>query len=263
MIKLDAIHCPKIWGYEDWIASTYIDGCQKEFLDFVKADYPLIVKVIKADSTLSVQVHPDDKDAEELEGKGIRGKTECWYILDATPDAKLVYGLKPDATCQKIADDIKSGTLEKDLHFVNVKKGDFIFIPSGTVHAIGGGIKLLEIQQSSNVTYRLYDWNRGRELHVEKSLKVLSSKSMSKMLPEIQHFDKSFTCKYFALELLSGTNLKADETTLLFLLEGNNVNVESSDGTKLVVEKENIIAVKAGEELKFSGNGTFMKIVAK
>ena len=83
------------------------------------------------------------------------------------------------------------------------------------------------------------------------------------LLKNFRNFDKSFTCKYFALELLSGTNLKADETTLLFLLEGNNVNVESSDGTKLVVEKENIIAVKAGEELKFSGNGTFMKIVAK
>ena len=93
-IKLTPITSEKIWGYELWIASTHPNGTQPEFAQAVGGDFPLLVKIIQANDTLSIQVHPDDQKALELEGPGNRGKTECWYVLDAAPDAKLVYGLK-------------------------------------------------------------------------------------------------------------------------------------------------------------------------
>ena len=113
---------------------------------------------------MSIQVHPDDDFAVKLEGKGNRGKTECWYILDAEPDAKLVYGIKEGYSNEELAQAIKENKLEGYLDYVQVKAGDFVFIPAGTVHAIGGGIRLMEVQQSCDLTYRLYDYGRGREV---------------------------------------------------------------------------------------------------
>ena len=101
MVKLSPIRSEKVWGYEDWIASTHPDGCQKEFKELVK-DYPLLVKIIQANDTLSVQVHPDDEDAKRLEGENQRGKTECWYVLDAEGRASLVYGLKKNYSKQEL-----------------------------------------------------------------------------------------------------------------------------------------------------------------
>ena len=101
MVKLNPIRSEKVWGYEDWIASTHPDGCQSEFKALVK-DYPLLVKVIQANDTLSVQVHPDDEDAKRLEGQNCRGKTECWYVLSADEGASLVYGLKGNPSKEEI-----------------------------------------------------------------------------------------------------------------------------------------------------------------
>ena len=175
MLKLDPIKSDKIWGYELWIASTHPNGCQNSFKEFCGGDYPLLVKVIQANDTLSIQVHPDDDWAVKLEGKGNRGKTECWYVLDAAPDAKLVYGIKPGFSNEVLAKAITDNTLEQYLEFVNVKPGDFVYIPAGTVHAIGGGLRLMEVQQSCDLTYRLYDWGRGREVHIEKGLAVIKA----------------------------------------------------------------------------------------
>ena len=121
MLKLNAIKSEKIWGYELWIASTHPNGCQQEFKDFCGGDYPLLVKVIQANDTLSIQVHPDDDWAVKLEGKGNRGKTECWYVLDAAPDAKLVYGIKEGFSNEVLAKAITENKLEQYLEFVNVK----------------------------------------------------------------------------------------------------------------------------------------------
>ena len=121
MLKLDAIKSEKIWGYELWIASTHPNGCQDNFKDFCGGDYPLLIKVIQANDTLSIQVHPDDEDAVRLEGPGNRGKTECWYVLDAAPGAKLVYGLKDGASREQLADAIQNNALDPYLNFVEVK----------------------------------------------------------------------------------------------------------------------------------------------
>ena len=193
MLKLNQIRSDKIWGYELWIASTHPNGCQEEFKNAVGGDYPLLVKVIQADDTLSIQVHPDDELAVKLEGPGNRGKTECWYVLDAAPDAKLVYGIKEGYSNQELAKAINENTLESYLEIVSVKPGDFVFIPAGTVHAIGAGLRLMEVQQSCDLTYRLYDWGRGREVHVEKGLAVIKREDM---IPVAQ-FPGEFDCKYF------------------------------------------------------------------
>ena len=139
MIKLKALHFDKIWGYEEWIASVHPGGRQEEFYDAVGKDFPLLVKIIEAKDSLSVQVHPDDQLARELEGEKERGKTECWYVLAAEEGAKLVYGLKGSYTTEELRQAIEEGRLEDYLNLASVKKGDFIFIPAGTVHAIGGG----------------------------------------------------------------------------------------------------------------------------
>ena len=113
MLKLTPIKSEKIWGYELWIASTHPNGPQSEFVKACGGEYPLLVKIIQANDTLSIQVHPDDEDAVRLEGPGNRGKTECWYVLDAAPGAKLVYGLKDGASREQLADAIQPSYLRQ------------------------------------------------------------------------------------------------------------------------------------------------------
>lgn len=139
---------------------------------------PVLIKLIDAEKDLSVQVHPDDAYARAWEGQV--GKTELWYVVDARPGARLVRGFEHDMTSVLLRDAVKRGDLEKHLHSTAVRPGDVFFIPPGTVHAIGAGCLVAEIQQSSNVTYRLYDYNRRdkngclRPLHMDRALDVLN-----------------------------------------------------------------------------------------
>lgn len=128
----------------------------------------LLVKFIFTDAALSVQVHPNDEQAPP----GVRGKNECWYILDAEPGAQLAVGLKREMSVDELRAAALDGSIESDLGFVDVQPGDFFSIPAGTIHAIGPGISLLEVQQNSDITYRLYDYGRPRELHLEDGLRV-------------------------------------------------------------------------------------------
>jgi len=138
---------------------------------------PILIKLIDAKRDLSVQVHPDDAYAREHE-HGELGKTEMWYVLDASRDAKLVYGLRHDCEKETLRKAVENGTVERHLQKVAVKKDDLFYIEAGTIHAIGAGVLVAEIQESSNLTYRLYDYDRldkngrKRELHVEKALEV-------------------------------------------------------------------------------------------
>jgi mannose-6-phosphate isomerase len=135
--------------------------------------FPLLVKILDAQETLSVQVHPPAAVAAQLGGES---KTEIWYITDATPQAELFVGLKPGVTRADFEQRIKDGTVAEALHHFLVKAGDAMFLPSGRLHAIGGGNVLFEIQQNSDTTYRVFDWNRvgldgkPRELHIAQSL---------------------------------------------------------------------------------------------
>ena len=139
--------------------------------------FPLLVKMIDAAAWLSIQVHPNDRQARELEGEP-RGKTEAWVVLSADEGAQLVIGLRPGTSREQMAAAIRSSQLENHLVYSNVKAGDVLYIPANTVHALGPGLLIYEIQQSSDITYRLYDWGRvglngrPRQLHIDKGLQV-------------------------------------------------------------------------------------------
>lgn len=139
-------------------------------------EFPLLTKILDAKTDLSVQVHPNDEQAKAME-KVPFGKTECWYIIDAEPGAEIVYG-HHSQTAEEFRERVKACEWDELLRKIKVKPGDFFYVPSGTIHAIGGGILILETQQSSDVTYRVYDYGRKdadgneRELHIEQSIAV-------------------------------------------------------------------------------------------
>ncbi len=137
--------------------------------------FPLLVKLLFPEDKLSVQVHPDDALAQAM-GQP-RGKTECWYVLEAEPGATIMLGLKPGATVDTVRAAIAAGTLEELMEFVPVAVGDMVFVDAGTVHAIGPGVVLLETQQTCDITFRMYDYGRPRELHVEQALRAMKLKT--------------------------------------------------------------------------------------
>ena len=128
----------------------------------------LLVKYLFTSDKLSVQVHPSDEQAPD----GSNGKEECWLVLDAEPDARLAVGFRENVTAEQMRAGALDGSIEQMLEWHPVKAGDFFYIPAGTVHAIGSGIALIEIQQNSDITYRFYDYGRPRELHLDESLSV-------------------------------------------------------------------------------------------
>jgi mannose-6-phosphate isomerase len=138
-----------------------------------EGDYPVLVKFIFTSERLSVQVHPDDDYARRHENS--RGKTEMWHILGAEPGAQIAIGFQDEISPERLRDAIADGSVERMLNWVPVAPGETYFTRAGVVHAIGAGVTLCEIQQNSDVTYRLYDYGRGRELHIAKAFDVLES----------------------------------------------------------------------------------------
>lgn len=180
-------------------------------------EFPILAKFIDAKKDLSVQVHPDDAYAREHENQN--GKTEMWYVIDADKGANLIYGFRHKVTEQILRDAIDTGTLDKHLQKVEVHKGDIFYVPAGTVHGIGAGILIAEIQESSNVTYRVYDYNRvdkngkKRELHFNKAVKVMNMNISPdvKQKPRIIKYYPGCSrellcrCKYFEVERIQVT----------------------------------------------------------
>ncbi len=173
------------------------------------AGFPLLAKFLDAADWLSVQVHPNDEQAAELEGEP-RGKSEAWIFLGADDGAKLVVGVQPGTTREAMAQAIRDGVLEQHIAYADVNTGDVLFLKANTVHALGPGLLIYEIQQSSNTTYRLYDWNRmgldgkPRDLHIDKGVQVANVD----FLPALTHpWDTAqdrvtlVTCPYFQTDL--------------------------------------------------------------
>lgn len=167
--------------------------------------FPLLIKLINAKESLSVQVHPDDKYGQEVEGD--MGKTEVWYVVEAFEGASLVVGTKKGCTKEQFKTAIESGNLESYMNKVFVKKGEVYFVKSGLIHAIGEGVIIAEIQQNSDTTYRVYDYDRGRDLHIDKALDVvdlnLIGEKSTGVKVEKEGFDKTYLClcKDFCLEM--------------------------------------------------------------
>ena len=169
----------------------------------IEKDFPLLIKLITAKDKLSVQVHPNDEYAERVEND--LGKTEAWYVVDAAEGASLIVGTK-DCDKEKFKKAIEDENLEPYLNKIPVKKGDFFYVQSGLVHAICEGILIAEIQQSSDTTYRVYDYNRGREIHVDKALDVidfsLKGENSNGIIIKNDGYDKTYLClgEYFTIQ---------------------------------------------------------------
>ncbi|MBV7272529.1 class I mannose-6-phosphate isomerase [Clostridiaceae bacterium UIB06] len=137
-----------------------------------KTAFPLLIKLINSKESLSVQVHPNDSYAKRVEGES--GKTEVWYVVEAFEGANLVVGTKEGCRKEQFKKAIEEGKLENYMNRISVKKGDVYFVESGLIHSIGEGVIIAEIQQNSDTTYRVYDYNRGRKLHIQKALDVVN-----------------------------------------------------------------------------------------
>ena len=171
-MKLERRYVEKPWGRTHLPAMfDPPDGKRIGEVWFTGAgDQPLLLKYLFTSERLSIQVHPDD---DEARARGLpHGKSECWYILDAEPDSTLGLGLKRTLSADELRAAAMDGSIEKLMHWRSVRPGDFFMVPAGTIHAVGAGISLLEFQQNSDVTYRLYDYGRPRELHLDDGVAV-------------------------------------------------------------------------------------------
>ena len=175
--------------------------------------FPLLIKLLDCAQWLSLQVHPNDEQAAQLEGPGQFGKTEAWHVLEAQPDSKLIAGLRSDSGFTEMADAIRNGTIGDYVQYAAVSHGDTIFMPAGTLHALGPGLLIYEVQQTSDWTYRVYDWGRPqtetRRLHIEKSIKVTHPGFTAPIISMPAYGDGTqamlVQCEYFTLELLSAS----------------------------------------------------------
>lgn len=172
LARLMAEHGRELVGEKTWQRIT-----RSEVPAGLRGRFPLLIKLLDAAEDLSVQVHPDDRLAAALNPPDL-GKTEAWYVLSADPGARIWAGLAAGTTREQLAQAVAEGRTGDLLHVIEPSRGDCIFVPAGTVHAIGGGNLILEVQQASNTTWRLHDWNRAdssgraRELHVEAALRA-------------------------------------------------------------------------------------------
>ncbi len=175
------------------------------------ARFPLLIKLLDCRDWLSIQVHPNDEQAIALEGDGQFGKTEAWYILDATPSAKLVAGLRSHVTREQAVSAIHKGQIEPLCTYVHVERGDAVMMRAGTIHALGPGLFVYEVQQTSDITYRVFDWNRpasaGRKLHLDQSAAVVNPdlhaeihRASNAIHP---HTNTVAACEYFVLDELN------------------------------------------------------------
>jgi len=240
----------------------------KNVVDRFGTDFPILIKFIDAKQDLSIQLHPNDALAKERHDSF--GKTEMWYIMDADKDANLIVGFNKDVTKEEYTDSIKSDTLLDLLNYESVKEGDTYFINTGKIHAIGAGVLLAEIQQTSDVTYRVFDFNRKdkngnlRELHTEMALDAIdySKKDDFKVAypSEENVVNKMVDCPYFKTNFLKLSqdlklNVSNRDSFTIYMCVGGLVEIENDFGkatirkgeTVLVPANCNTITLKASE----------------
>lgn len=244
-------------------------------------ELPILIKLIDAREKLSVQVHPTDEYAR-LHENGQLGKTEMWYVLDAAKDARLIYGFNHDMRKETVRAAVLNDSLARHLQQIPVKKDDVFMIEAGTVHAIGAGILLAEIQENSNLTYRLYDYGRigkdgkPRELHIEKGLEVANLKSSAEPRQPLRvlRYSRGMAsellckCKYFQVyrmivntERRQVVTYEADEMGFRVLLCVNGCGTMFTGEETIVFYKGDCIFIPAGsEEIRIHGQAGFLDI---
>lgn len=225
----------------DLLGNAYGDG-----------QFPLLIKLLFPKEKLSVQVHPDDAMAQKY-GEP-RGKTECWYALDAAPGAQVALGIKPGVTREQIRAAIESSSLEALLEMVPVAKNDMLFVDAGTVHAMGPGVVILETQQTSDLTYRMYDYGRPRELHLDKSLEAMCIKTRAGKIPprNVNSHSVLIDERYFEIERwplqsgkdAAGITASTDGLQLLFAAEGK-IRISADGGETFAVNRCELAVIPA------------------
>lgn len=246
-----------------------------------KKELPILIKFIDANQDLSIQVHPTDEYASKYEN-GQNGKTEMWYVLDAAKDSKLIYGFNHDIDEASVRASVADGSLLNHLQKVSIKKNDLFFIEAGTVHAIGAGALVAEIQENSNLTYRLYDYDRidkngeKRKLHVDKALKVanLNSSSQPRQPLRVLKYSQGVAsellcrCKYFEVyrmivntERRQTVEYQSDELSFRVLLCVDGCGVINYAEESIQFYKGDCIFVPADSEvLTIHGQAQFLDI---
>jgi mannose-6-phosphate isomerase len=223
------------------------------------SEFPLLIKVLLPREKLSVQVHPNDAEARAL---GLpRGKTECWYVLSAEPGATVAAGFKEAVSKDEIRAAIADGSLEERLKYLPVKAGDMVFVDAGTVHAIGPGVVVLETQQYSDVTYRLYDYGRPRELHVEAGLAVSKTETAAGLVAPVAMggFTRLVASGYFVVDRFDVSGEvslgHSDRLQMVVALgEGSLLNGERLAAGRVVV------LPAEGQEYRLGGSGEVVRI---
>ena len=253
-------------AYKGFTLQEYIDSLGRESLGWKCQPlemFPLLVKFIDANKSLSIQVHPDDEFALRMEGQ--YGKNEMWYILDAKPDAYIYLGFQREVTREECEHYIREGTMTEILRKVPVKKGDVVFVRAGTVHAITEGILVLEIQQNSNATYRLYDYNRvgrdgkKRELHLEKAFANMDfgKCDVTALQKGKSETGKGYTrqllgeCKYFsAMEYMveEGAELSLDESSFSSIIIVEGQGEIGTENKKILFREGDSFFIPAGRK---------------
>ena len=270
---------------ESWALSVHPDGPSMylaSFADYVKdnpksvdkhgSTFPVLIKYIDAKQNLSVQVHPGDEYALEHEGQF--GKTEMWYVVDCDEGAELIYGFNRDVSKEEFERRIKDNTLSEICNYVPVHKGDVFFIAAGTLHAIGAGILIAEVQQSSNTTYRVSDYGRlgadgkPRQLHIEKALDVTKRQKPDRPYGNIGKTEKTeygsirelAKCDLFTTSLIDldgQMSLCREESFVSIVVLEGKANVEY-DGKTIEAGKGGSVFIPAGMQVKISGKGEIL-----
>ena len=211
---------------------------------------------------LSVQVHPNDAEAQAI-GQP-RGKNECWYVLSAEPDAKLALGFREEITPEEIERAIREGTLESKLKYVPVKAGDMVYVEAGTIHAIGPGMVVLETQQYSDTTYRLYDYGRPRELHLKDGLAVTKARTRSGLVEPVEQdgFTRLISSLYFVVDRFwtaagssAGLKFGGRMQILVALSEGASVRLGSGASVQLPAGRAVVLPAEEKAQYLLEGTG--------
>ena len=209
--------------------------------------YPLLMKFIFPQEKLSVQVHPDDEGARKI-GFSV-GKTECWYVLDAKPGAQIGLGLKPGTTRERLRTSIEDKTAETLLNWIEVKAGEMYYVDAGTVHAISGGSILVETQQNSDLTFRLYDYGRPRELHVEQGLEAtrettLAGKVLDAKVPALVE-SPFFVVEKFRVAKGQTFGLQVDQASQALVATGGGGVIESPGNAPVAFTRGEAVVIPA------------------
>jgi mannose-6-phosphate isomerase len=244
-----------------------------ELLDRFGDRFPLLIKFIDAKQDLSIQVHPDN--ALAMERHQSFGKTEMWYIMQADEGARLVLGFKEQLDAESYLMHLENKTIASAMHFEKVRKGDAFFIETGTVHAIGAGIVLAEIQQTSDITYRIYDWDRKdkdgneRELHTELAVDALNfdtgTDSKRSYSEEVNRSNTIVDCSYFKTSLMPVAHtmekdLSALDAFVIYMCVEGEGSLEIDGFTASITTGETLLVPACASQLKLESSGS-MKLL--